>query len=333
MPIEIGFSPKPVRRQLFPSPVKIQVRSDPGPTVMSTASTSAESILPTFVRRSPRLNKTRDIFAPSAATTAVVAGGKENAAPAPEEIPVSQAPDDGLDHLFEEGPVDLELPPMTPTPKRRSERILLQTPSKTPSRQFGAEMSPNVDPHPNFRTPKPRANNQHALLSVLLGTNHKDVSTMTPFSRSIHDAITSDAPILLGIPGDEPAPLRGSAKKITPNKALHFDFPDLPSLKGSSPMSGNQLVDFNLSELTTDQLNSDFQDPFASHSTLPSSPPAGMFDFLESHGEDMAAVWGELMEDDEDQQDIHGSVYPDPTLITMKPPAPPRRSPRKQHVV
>lgn len=333
MPIEIGFSPKPIRRQLFPSPDKVQVRSDPGQyTTTLAAAAQGHSMLPAFVRRSPRLNKTRDVFAPVMSGVVVEVNGKENMAPAVDSLPMANTIDDGLDHLFEEGPVDLELPPMTPTPKRRSERILLKTPSKTPSRQFGADLSPNADLHPVFRTPKARSNNQHALISVLLGTSHKDVSTMTPFSRSIHDAITSDAPHLLNMPEDGLAPLRRSSKKATPNKAINFDFPDLPSLKDSSPMSGNQLVDFNLSEMTTDQINSDFHDPFASHSTLPSSPPPGMFDFLDTQSEEMAAVWNELMEDEGDQQDSQESTKSSAEPVGARSASfQPRRSPRKQH--
>ncbi|EXJ84543.1 hypothetical protein A1O3_05212 [Capronia epimyces CBS 606.96] len=323
VPIEIDLTPKPVRRQLFPSPDKVQVRSDPGP---ATSSSKATISLPAFVRRSPRLNKTRDVFALSAGVVEISADGKENIAPAPAPTVV----DDGLADLFEEGPADVELPPMTPTPKRRSERLLLKTPSKTPQRQFGAGLSPNAGLHPNFRTPKAKSAT-HPALTALLGTAHKDVLEMTPFSRSIHDALTSDLPLPLELPEENKSLLRGSSKKSTPNKALCFDFPDLPSLKNSSPMSNEQLVNFSFSELTTDQLHSDCNDPFHANVTMPSSPPPGLFSFLDTHEH---ALWDGMLSVNGTPHDGQ-PTYPDPDTEgltgTTKLSHLLRRSPRKPH--
>lgn len=313
-PVEIDLTPKPLRRQLFPSPQKTQARSEPGPTA---ASANYETYLPTIVRRSPRLNKTRDVFGMQVGVIAITADGKENLAPAPVVV------DDGLADLFDEGPTDVELPPMTPTPKRRSERLLLKTPSKTPQRHFGADLSPNADLQPNLRTPKTR-NGQHPALAALLGTVQKDVVDMTPFTRSIHDALMSDAPFQMNIP-DEPKPAgQGPSKKATPQKVITFDFPDLPSLKGSSPMSHDHLVNFNFSELTTDHLNSDFADPFATHTTMPSSPPADFFNFIDANATSVNEMWDEMIDADA------GQAYIDPNMTASATTL--RRSPRRQRL-
>jgi hypothetical protein len=317
VPIEIDLTPKPVRRQLFPSPEKTQVRSDPGPT----ASGKPTPFLPAFVRRSPRLNKTRDVFALAPGAVAITVDGKENVAPS---IAVM---DDGLADLFEEGPADVELPPMTPTPKRRSERLFLKTPSKTPQRQFGADLSPNADLLPSFRTPKAKVGT-HPALAALLGTVQKSVLDMTPLTRSIHDALTSDVHMPLNIPAEDPTIAQNEAKKATPKKALAFDFPDLPSLKNSSPMTSDQLLNFNFSEMTTDQLTSDYIDPFVNNTAMPSSPPAGLFSYLETNDTTMDDMWNEIIE-----ADAGHSSYPDPEAAEMTNSVQPlRRSPRQQRV-
>lgn len=316
-PIEADLTPKPVRRQLFPSPEKGQVRADPGATMTMVEPTTH---LPAFVRRSPRLNKTRDVFGMPSGAVAVTVDGKENVTPAIGAI------DDGLADLFEEGPVDVELPPMTPTPKRRSER-LLKTPSKTPQRQFGADVSPNVGLLPSFRTPRSKQG-QHPALAALLGTVQKNVLEMTPFTRSIHDALTSEAPYALA--GDETskAALPNEARQATPKKAITFDFPDLPSLKNSSPISHDQLINFNFSELTTDHLTSDFHDPFAPHTTMTSSPPAGLFNFLDPSDAAVSLMWDDMIE-----ADAAESSYEDPEALAMSTSIQPlRRSPRQQRL-
>jgi hypothetical protein len=261
----------------------------------------------------------RDVLAVPSGVVEVLVDGKENI------VPAEHIMEDGLGHLFEEGPIDLELPPMTPTPKRRSERILLQTPSKTPQRLFGADLSSNAELLPSFRTPKAKPVQQNTLMAALLGTVQRDVLHMTPLTRSIHDAITSDAGHGLE---DGKARLRSSAKKNTPSKAINFDFPDLPSLKNSSPISSDQLINFNFSELTTDHLNSEFNDPFTTHSTMPSSPPAGYFDFLENEETEMAAIWEDMI-DSNATTDAQESSYPDPESLGVKCQQPLRRSPRK----
>jgi len=257
---------------------------------------------------------------PSGAVVVTV-DGKENAAPGTGVI------DDGLADLFEEGPVDLELPPMTPTPKRRSERLLLKTPSETPQRHFGVDVSPNAGLLPSFPTPRSR-HGQHPALAALLGTAQKDVLEMTPFSRSIHDALTSDAPYALALADTQKAALQHEAKKATPKKAMTFDFPDLPSLKNSSPISHDQMINFNFSELTTDQLTSDFHDPFATHANMTSSPPAGLFNFLDPSDAAVSMMWDDMIDVDAVQ-----SAYDEPeALAATASPPPLRRSPRPQRV-
>ncbi len=321
-PIELDLTPKPVRRQLFPSPDKTRVCSDPGPL---TESTTNECSLPAFVRRSPRLNKTRDVFVIPTAAVEVMVHGKENVAPTPVIV------DDGLADLFEDGPAGVELPPpMTPTPKRRSERILLKTPSKTPQRQFGAQLSPNVEQLHVFRTPKNKQD-RHPALAALLGSVQKNVLEMTPITRSIHDALTSDLPMDLNFTEDHMM-LRGGGRKETPGHSASFDFPDLPSLKNSSPFAGDQHLNFGFSELTTDQLTSDMIDPFA-NSAMPSSPPGGLFEYLDSTQMDpsISMMWDSMINAN-DGDSPGESAYPDPEGLDVADTTAHslRRSPRRQ---
>ncbi|OAL33257.1 hypothetical protein AYO20_07419 [Fonsecaea nubica] len=320
-PVEIDLTPKPVRRQLFPSPDKPQLCSGSGP-----ASTAMHSSLPAFVRRSPRLNKTRDAFAVPAAAVELQVDGKENVAPVPAVV------DDGLAELFEEGHTDIQLPPMTPTPKRRSERILLKTPSKTPQRQFGAMLSPNLEQSPHFRTPKAKQD-LHPALTALLGTGQKDVHQMTPFTRSIHEALTSDRPLGINLTEEDKALLRDCEKKATPQKAISFDFPDLPSLKNSSPISGDQLLNFSFSEMTTDQLTSDLIDPFT-NTAMTSSPPPGFFSYFDTADVEngVNSMWESLVDVNAAYQSGQ-SAYPDPETLAIPRAVPQgvRRSPRRQN--
>jgi hypothetical protein len=316
IPIEIDLTPKPVRRQLFPSPVTARLASDPG---LGAAPAVSESLLPSFVRRSPRLNKTKDVFAQSSIHTEA-AVGKENVMPTPAPA------DDGLAHLFEEGH-DVELPPpMTPTPKRRSERILLKTPSKTPQRQFGAQVSPNIDNTSFLKTPKARQV-PHPAITALLGSAQKNVLEMTPISRHIHDVLTSDLPVNMEFSEG----IEQAVRKTPVKQSITFNFPDLPSLKGSSPMVEGQLTNFPYSELTTDQLTSDMVDPFA-HAAMPSSPPAGLFDFFNDSAMDESAnaMWDKLMNPDAIET-TGPSSYPDPESLTVGDMAmhAVRRSPRR----
>ncbi|RMD45117.1 hypothetical protein DV735_g62, partial [Chaetothyriales sp. CBS 134920] len=263
-PVEIDLTPKPLRRQLFPSPNKPQTQSDP-----SQNSTAVHMVtkLPAFVRRSPRLHKTKDVFQiPGVAgAVAITADGKENVIP---EVAVEDMDDALLNETVDDGPQ----PPTTPA--RRSERIL----AKTPQRPFGADMSPNVQRTSPFRTPGGR-NVSHPALAALIGTAKKNGKDLTPLTKAIQDAWdhggdSLDMDFLNAIAQQTP-------KKAVPNKTASFDFPDLPSLKGSSPMtSGGQMFDMALSELPTDQLQTDLPDMFSTDvAAMPSSPP-GFYNFL-----------------------------------------------------
>ena len=123
---EPNLTPKPLRRQLFSSPNN--KRKSPTSQIYSPNGgvEGPLSEISNPCRRSPRLNKTVDLAARRPATP--VAIDKENIYP---ESPL----DDGLHDLFHDEEVDLPALPQTPSPVRRSERILLKTPMKTPSRQ------------------------------------------------------------------------------------------------------------------------------------------------------------------------------------------------------
>lgn len=327
MPIEIDLTPKPLRRQLFPSPNKGQSKSDSWAEI---ASVVEPDNLPFFVRRSPRLHRTKEIFErPEVGSSLiqVTAGGKENIAPA---IPL----DNAVDQLFDEQDTTVFLEPSTPTPKRRSERLLFKTPSKTPTRHFGLDLSPNIRDSPNSRN-ESRKQIQHPVVTALLGTVKKDISEMTPFTRSIHEALSDAHELGLATPlapvGHLSDRVTRSGKKATPNKSLGFDFPDLPSLKNSSPMTGDDIFNLNFSELTTDQLNTDFNDIFSTDAPMPSSPPIGFYNFINVDDDDAdTGLWASINLSGEppDQQ----STYPDPASASLAVSAiqTPRRSPRRR---
>jgi len=330
-PIEIGLTPKPVRRQLFPSPDKVQIQSSP----VQVAAANIETPLPRFLRRSPRLNKTKDVFAAPLEAAGVVelsADGKENTAL---NVGGSGGGDD-LDEFLDEASANVEVPPSTPTPKRRSERLLLKTPSsKNVPREFGLDISPNIRQSPGFRTPQSKQHIQHPVAAALLGTARKDRSEMTPFTRSIHEAL-SDAPEFGIISPSQSAQAHRasrSSKKSTPNKDDAFHFPDLPSLKGSSPVSNSQLFNFNFSEISTEHLHTDFNDVFSTDVPMPSSPPPGFFNFINADVAEGGEIWGDLEITNHAPTTVAISTYPDPEAASLVP-APSyllRRSPRKRN--
>ena len=313
-PIDIDLTPQPIRRQLFPSPNKshIQIRSDPSGI---TAALKASTVLPNFVRRSPRINKTKNVFQIPGlqGAIALTADGKENMMP---EVAV----DPSLDDLFHENIDDYALPPSTPTPTRRSERLIL----KTPQRQFGLDTSPNVQRTPAFRTPKPKTA-PHPAAVALLGTVKagQDLSEMTPFTRMMTETLTTAYDLeFLGSPE-----LRDWPRKPSPMKNNEFDFPDLPSLNNSSPMHGAPMFNMNFSELSTDVLHTDHHDPFSTDAPVPSSPPEFM-NFINHDGDlDEDGHWDGLAS----EAQANESGHPDPASTSMAPPPSQllRRSPRK----
>lgn len=312
-PIELDLTPQPVRRQLFPSPDNIKTAQ-----ARAQAREAPTEKLPAFVRRSPRLNKTIDVLAPSPSH-----GPDSNK----ENIRVSRK--DSLDDLFDHASYDADilLPPTTPTPKRRSERILFKTPSKTPQRAFGDMISPNIQRSiPGLGTPM-MVSSKHSMVSAPVGTN-KTPKNMTPFTRSIHEALAEASAQYVGTSPHRPSGNQ-SFDHVTNSildPGMAFDFPDLPSLKGYSPVSSNPILHFDFSELTTEQLNTDYNDAFSTDATMPSSPPLGFFNFIDTNNDGMAAFWdAEGMGNGGVQQADHDmiSAEPGPSQVL-------RRSPRKR---
>ena len=261
-PIDLLTPNKPLRRKLF-SPSRVEAESPP-PEVLTEKVNG--SLLPSFVRRSPRLNKTRDIFSEVNTTVAMSVDGaaddgKENVTPG-----MSHNFHD-FDDLFGDNDDELMLPPATPTPKRRSERILLRTPGKTPTRDVGAENLGNAQTTPKRnRTPKSEYNINVAELFMDSVTRSLDPNNMTPNTRRLFD-VCSDA----ASPSSRPSRLRTgfTPKATTPGRSsVNFDFPDLPSLKPSSPMS-NDVAGHSFSELPTERIYDDLNTDMP----MPSSPP------------------------------------------------------------
>ena len=313
-PIELDLTPKPLRRQLFSPQNPNSAKS--AATASSSDSSKPLASLPNFVRRSPRLNKTKEVFGLEGHID--VTSNKENVTP-------GRGLDDGLNDLFDDGEGGIQLPPMTPTPTRRSDRLLFKTPSKTPSRTPGATLSPNV-----------RVSGQkslrHPAAAALLGTMKK-VEDMTPFSKQIHQILSDANPHNLSSSPPRPSavPARRTPRKASPRSAADFDFPDLPSLNNSSPMSQNQQINFNFSELTTEQIQPDFQDVSSSDRPMPSSPPQGFFGFVDTHDDGMNGLWSE-MDFGNGHAFLEEAQYPasmaSPKVTTVG--AGPRRSPRNR---
>ncbi|KAK5955621.1 hypothetical protein OHC33_003262 [Knufia fluminis] len=273
-PINVDLTPnKPLRRVLFPSPGSNKPELQEALPLFEKTN---EALLPSVVRRSPRLNKTRDIFSdgpvPSLVTVEGAAddAGKENLTP---RAAINYGFDE-LDDLFGDNNEEMPPPPMTPTPKRRSERISARTPqaNKTPSREFGAEISGNSQKTPRAAKTPTRKTPGEDLADYFMDTitRNLDPQYMTPRSRDLQavlsDAVTPTSKRSFGRTGFTP-------RNGTPgrNISLGFDFPDLPSLKPSSPMSHAEGLPF--SELPTEQMYPEFDDMINTDKMMPSSPP------------------------------------------------------------
>ncbi|KAK5085931.1 hypothetical protein LTR05_005221 [Lithohypha guttulata] len=268
-PINIDRTPdKPLRRRLFSPNTLVREEDTALPSVLGEKKNT--SLLPSFVRRSPRINKIRDIFDENQASAtvsvdAVNGTGKENVAPL-------ATPGDYIDDFIELfGDNDeVILPPATPTPRRRSERILLRTPGKTPSRELDEELSINVQlSSSSTKTPKQGFKDVAELFMDTI-TRNLDPKFMTPNTRAVHKACYgSGSPT----PRRVPANTGFTPRHNTPGRAsLDFNFPDLPSLKTSSPMSHDALS-YGLPELSTDTLHVDIEELLTTDVHMPSSPP------------------------------------------------------------
>lgn len=304
--LEGDLTPKPLRRQLFPSPNK-------PPSAPASTHSSAQArpvLMPSFVRRSPRLTKTKDVFQiPGVAgAVAITADGKENLMP---EL-VADHSTMSMEGFFEEMIDESVLPPSTP--QRRSGRLL----SRTPQRSFGEDVSANVQRSPLFRTPKAKQT-QHPVAAAFLGSVMKDMSEMTPFTRQIAEAFnTTYMPTTL-----TPGRIDKGHKKATPPKNVNFDFPDLPSLPGSSPSNNGAMYSVNFSELPTD-IQTDLG--FSTDAPMPSSPPIDFLHLLDPEGHNNGQSlddWSHM-----DMGPNEKSSYPDPSALDASTALTPRRSPR-----
>jgi len=299
-PIVVDLTPKPLRRVLFPSPGIDAVTESTALAVEMVE----EGLLPSFVRRSPRFNKVKDVFAVTAASRVITVDGdgKENA------NPPSTHHDDGLDDLFGDIEDDRTmLPPATPTPKRRSERIMMRTPGRTPSREFGAEIFNNAESSPKgVKTPTPKAMNLMADLFMDPAMRGVDPKLMTPLSRSLHAACSD------GVSPKTPRRYKTGTTPKNNTPGLRFDWTDLPRLATSSPISWPQNIDGdnNWSELPTEHMHPDFDDILAPDLPMPSSPPVGdgWEDFV--HIDQLAAVDWSVFEQDEGGEDTVKSKTP-----------------------
>ena len=238
-------------------------------------------------RRSPRINKQTII--PEQAKTPTKE--KENRTP---------SRGDGLSHLFDEdGEQDLPLPqPATPTPTRRSSRILLKTPNKTPTAKklvTPAALSPAAQKILyTLRTPKGSETRQR-VANALAGQG----AEATPFTMQLNQLL-SDA--------------MARTSPAGPNSEPNFDFPDLPSLKNSPDRGHGNAPNFDFSEFSNfDPSDLDnLQEWLSTDLPMPSSPPNTFFNMYEDAAGQQAGIWSDFAE------------------TTSMPPPPKRSSPRRK---
>ena len=256
-PAQGDLTPKALCRQLFPSPVN---KTDSNTRLASVRGKSAGPLseLPNVCRRSPRLNKSRDV--PGTHPKTPVAGEKENKVSGP-------AQHDDLSHLFNDDDDDFQLPPQTPTPARRSSRLLLKTPSRTPSerqpRTPAAHTSPSAQRAlQDAKTPK---------RDFIMGSN-RTVEEMTPCTRLIHEHLIKEAALQNKSSAE---PLATDAES-PPTRQPDLDFPDLPELQEISPIS-RQFASLDNTDLSS--FNTDFPDIFRTTIQGSSSPPNGYYNF------------------------------------------------------
>lgn len=227
----LGSTPKPLRRLLFSSPTEGSGKSAP-----------TRAVSPDAIRRSPRLVRTpsKDF----------------------KKTPRSAVADDGLSHLFDEldeGSSHMLPEPTTPTPTRRSVR-LLKTPGKTPG-------SGSNNPTPSRQTLTATA---RALAGSIQTPRSKGLggpgsaSKMTPFSLQLLKLL--DGPN----EGDENASNNESPASKAISALLR---------SGNSNHSNHTKFSFDLDDLPDMDLMGDFND-----FPMPGSPSANYFNFSENGG-------------------------------------------------
>jgi hypothetical protein len=257
-PAEADLTPKPLRRQLFPSPLK---ENQPNSQAASAKKNAVKPLaeLPNFCRRSPRLNRSMDVINTHPKT--FDATQKENHESA-------SGYNDSLDDLFEDNEDEFQQPPQTPSPSRRSDRLLLRTPGKTPSggnpRTPGVNKSPSADGAlQEARTPK---------RDFIMGSN-RTVEEMTPCTRLMHNEILKDH--ARRNESNTAAPTE--IPENPPAQQADFDFPDLPELDDLSRNFGSmEHIDLN-------GFNAGFTDMFGTNVRgTNSSPPNGYYNYQNS---------------------------------------------------
>lgn len=252
MPVGLDLTPKPTRRLLFPSPRKDGV-------------SNALVELPTnTLRRSPRLNSKQKMIPEMSKTPR---GDKENHASPGEE--------DGLNHLFDDNDDEQECP-ATPSLSRRSARLLTKTPSKTTS--SGEKTATPIGLSPSarrllhsLRTPKASPSK-----SLAPRAEEANMPEMTPFTLQIHQLLSE---------GVNAPPAKGDSD-------ITFEFPDLPSLKGSSPNRGGHMTSFDFSSHFDPQDLADL-DLLSTDMPMPSSPPPAFFGLYEDPVEPSSGLWSD----------------------------------------
>lgn len=263
-PVEGDLTPKPLRRQLFPSPTNKPSPNSQAP-VTKDKSAKPLSELPNICRRSPRINKTVDVLNTNPETPK--ASNKENQ--------FSRTADDDLHDLFNDEEDGFQLPPQTPTPTRRSDRLLLKTPSRTPSGGNPVTRSISANDRPplqEVKTPK---------RDFIMGSN-RTVEEMTPFTRMIHEELIKNAPKAKKANSNNNTPNSQLAQSQQSHKS-DLNFSDLPTLD-VSPMSMSRQPAFaSLDRDTMDFGGVEFSDLFARPAgpgTGSGSPPDGYYHFL-----------------------------------------------------
>lgn len=261
-PVQVDMTPKPLRRQLFPSPTKHGASSSQPSPPPKDNSADALVELPNICRRSPRLIRSTDVI--SARPRTPDPTDKENQVPC-------KVHEDDLNDLFNDEEDGFQLPPQTPTPARRSDRLLLKTPNRTPSaRPFttpGAHTSPTAHRgSSNPKTPK---------RDFIMGSN-RTVEEMTPFTRLMHEDLIKDA-----VATKKKIAADGHRQPVgnSPTQHTFVEFPDLPSLSGTSPTS---CPFASLDTVDLSSMMNEYPDMFRTNLPMDTSPSNGFYNFLNS---------------------------------------------------
>lgn len=276
-PVQIDSTPRPLRRQLFPSPPNKTAPHNTSPNSqaesMKEKAVMPLSELPNSCRRSPRLKRSTDVLDTRPKTPEPT--GKENVVSGP-------GLDDDLDGLFNDDDDFFGLPPQTPTPTRRSDRLLSKACTRTPSgsgrhvRTPGARTSPNShQASQEVKTPK---------RDFIMGSN-RTVEEMTPCTRLIHFELVKENAAKIKAAAAQQARIT----RHPPAQQSELDFVNLPSLSGMSPMPRQHTSPENAG---FSGANMGFADMFPTDPPNMSSPPDGYYNFLNADFPDASLPGG-----------------------------------------